>query len=566
MKNIDRAKQIYLSARGASWNLAGDANKPIRQELMTCLTGKKQPIAVCGVTHLDAAIRAELKSPSHGNALEKEIAAWCGYTGPLQAMAPTKATAQPETMELPVKLIGSASTDPQREIINGIFIDAEKRAVVATNGRILAKLDIPGSAPVKGGMISPQLWKAARAMTKKGPLELDFVKGTIATLPYPTDQARGSYPNWPAVVPAIEKPAYRLCFDPALLIDLAESLGRHDQAKGVTLDLDASCDTPIVVTIAGNSGVIMPMNKDGNPNGHGLRITAPQAERSALPAIDRAEMVRNPIGWLQRLNVELRYLENNTPHGGYIADYLELVDAGDYESFETAETARYEALDELETANDELKMFTELVKQIHDDITATFKEGIQSRTALGSLIIRIANDIQESNTEFSLDSDAISEAISEMEDLSGIPEPPITGQFKADSPAIATPPQAEHSAPSPHSEINNPQSEILNPSSTSPVLSRNAEKNGIELRFPEKPTDAVRAEMKSHGFKWAAKQPGQPWYARYSEERWVFAMDLSGQGITPADTIEPESMSPAPTESEPEVSPVASGIDAFADF
>ena len=59
------------------------------------------------------------------------------------------------------------------------------------------------------------------------------------------------------------------------------------------------------------------------------------------------------------------------------------------------------------------------------------------------------------------------------------------------------------------------------------MLSRNAERNGIELRFNGKPADATRDAMKARGFRWLPGKPGQPWAARYSEEAWVLATALA---------------------------------------
>lgn len=66
-----------------------------------------------------------------------------------------------------------------------------------------------------------------------------------------------------------------------------------------------------------------------------------------------------------------------------------------------------------------------------------------------------------------------------------------------------------------------------------PVLSRNEERNGIELRFNGKPDPDTHGQLLAHKWKWSPGQPGQPWYCKYTEEQWVFAHGLA-EGTTPA--------------------------------
>lgn len=83
-----------------------------------------------------------------------------------------------------------------------------------------------------------------------------------------------------------------------------------------------------------------------------------------------------------------------------------------------------------------------------------------------------------------------------------------------------------------------------------PVLTRNKQRNGIELRFNGKPQPADHSALLERKWKWAPGQPGQPWYCKYSEEQWVFAHSLA-EGTTPApmpETPDPEpaNVTPAP--------------------
>lgn len=44
----------------------------------------------------------------------------------------------------------------------------------------------------------------------------------------------------------------------------------------------------------------------------------------------------------------------------------------------------------------------------------------------------------------------------------------------------------------------------------------NTERNGIELSFPDKPDDAIRAQLKAHGFRWSSNQG--IWYAHDTQQ------------------------------------------------
>lgn len=54
---------------------------------------------------------------------------------------------------------------------------------------------------------------------------------------------------------------------------------------------------------------------------------------------------------------------------------------------------------------------------------------------------------------------------------------------------------------------------------------RNEQLNGIELVYPAKPVESVRAEMSTFGFRWHRFK--KLWYARFTPDRWTFAEHLS---------------------------------------
>lgn len=57
------------------------------------------------------------------------------------------------------------------------------------------------------------------------------------------------------------------------------------------------------------------------------------------------------------------------------------------------------------------------------------------------------------------------------------------------------------------------------------VVTLNQEKNGIEIRFENKPESSVIEALKAHGFRWSSKQ--HMWYAKQDSSRLSFAASLS---------------------------------------
>lgn len=98
---------------------------------------------------------------------------------------------------------------------------------------------------------------------------------------------------------------------------------------------------------------------------------------------------------------------------------------------------------------------------------------------------------------------------------------------------IGDPPASE-----PHSTLDTPaasprptrrkEKKPVAPATEPPVMTRNHDRNGIELRFNGKPDDHTRQQLKAHGFRWGPSLPGKPWYARYTEERLTFATQIAG--------------------------------------
>lgn len=57
-----------------------------------------------------------------------------------------------------------------------------------------------------------------------------------------------------------------------------------------------------------------------------------------------------------------------------------------------------------------------------------------------------------------------------------------------------------------------------------PTMALNVEKSGVELRFPSKPSDAVRAGLKTNGWRWSPFN--SCWYKKDSPEARAFAESM----------------------------------------
>ena len=85
-----------------------------------------------------------------------------------------------------------------------------------------------------------------------------------------------------------------------------------------------------------------------------------------------------------------------------------------------------------------------------------------------------------------------------------------------------------------------------------PTLTRNTERDGIELRFNGKPDEATLTALKARNWRWLPSQPGQPWAKKYTEEEYLFAQGMAtGSAFTPMPEPEDEAEVSAATNSEP---------------
>jgi len=64
-------------------------------------------------------------------------------------------------------------------------------------------------------------------------------------------------------------------------------------------------------------------------------------------------------------------------------------------------------------------------------------------------------------------------------------------------------------------------------------LTENHERDGLELRFPDKPADAIRDALKAAGWRWS--RFSGCWYIRRTPAARVFAEQVTGGNLAAAD-------------------------------
>ncbi len=106
----------------------------------------------------------------------------------------------------------------------------------------------------------------------------------------------------------------------------------------------------------------------------------------------------------------------------------------------------------------------------------------------------------------------------------------------AEKPSATKPKKAKEAAPEKQPKKPRKQSPLA---TAPPILTRNQERNGIELRFNGRPDDITRERMKAAGFRYYFAQEGRPWCATYTEERLILAQSIAEMPANPA-TDQPE--------------------------
>lgn len=145
---------------------------------------------------------------------------------------------------------------------------------IATDGRVLAVVEVEAHADDADGYVSADAWEAAckakqtrwspefHALIANGACKVAS-KGAVTE--YARPDAGEEFPKYESVL--IEKGAkgrIRIVFNPRLLINLCDALGMPSEAESVALEIDPKNlrSAPIRVETTGGYGALMPITID----------------------------------------------------------------------------------------------------------------------------------------------------------------------------------------------------------------------------------------------------------------------------------------------------------------
>lgn len=137
-----------------------------------------------------------------------------------------------------------------RPCLQGVYLERKDEThgtLIATDGKILAKIPVAITKDDKVGIIPIELIKKARVV---GP-------ETVVAPSEPTDGM--VFPNYQRIIPKT-KVQFTIIIDPQRLLDLAKAIGA-EKRSGVKLEFRSPSD-PITVTNAKGFGLLMPMKGD----------------------------------------------------------------------------------------------------------------------------------------------------------------------------------------------------------------------------------------------------------------------------------------------------------------
>jgi DNA polymerase III sliding clamp (beta) subunit (PCNA family) len=154
----------------------------------------------------------------------------------------------------------ACSTDPTRYVLQNVYITEDKKHLIATTGRILAKVPVTieetddrGNGLIPGNVIAD-----ARKKNKRGPTLLNL-NGSFQHLDGVSvpRTAEGPFPRTDQVIPKNPVIKHTVTLNPELLLNLAKALGDKER---VTLEFqDQSGDPAIIVRNGDAYGLIMPL-------------------------------------------------------------------------------------------------------------------------------------------------------------------------------------------------------------------------------------------------------------------------------------------------------------------
>lgn len=161
------------------------------------------------------------------------------------------------------KIEGVVSSDPTRPAIENVYFDKDEGKLIATNGRIMAVVPVLTDENDTSGLLSPQSIKLARKEAGRLPIAQIHPNGALnlpsgVSVPRPTEDQCGKFPNWKQVVPPLFDPVFKVRIDAELLAKLAAALC-DDKGSFVTLSF-RDADSPFSVTgnIPDAFGVMLP--------------------------------------------------------------------------------------------------------------------------------------------------------------------------------------------------------------------------------------------------------------------------------------------------------------------
>ena len=165
------------------------------------------------------------------------------------------------------KIESVCSDDKSRPSIQNAWLDAEKGRIIATNGKIMAIVEITTDEGDVTGPITPDAIKAARKEARRSELSIQangsLVLPSGVSLPRPSvGEEFGQvppFPNCDAVWPSDANPiVFQVGLDAELLLKLALALSKDGEAK-VRLKFTSSDE---VIQVTGTNrlakGLLMP--------------------------------------------------------------------------------------------------------------------------------------------------------------------------------------------------------------------------------------------------------------------------------------------------------------------
>lgn len=160
----------------------------------------------------------------------------------------------------------AVSTDPGSFSLAYVHISEDKKFLVATTGKILAKVPVMCDETDDRGSaaIPPKVLEKARKLRKHGYSEIklsghfEHVDGSTDSRPSSEDA--GYFPKYDMIIPKNAAIKHRVTFNPELLVALCKAIG-VEKGNGVTLEFQDCPGEPAIIVRNGEGyGLLMPMH------------------------------------------------------------------------------------------------------------------------------------------------------------------------------------------------------------------------------------------------------------------------------------------------------------------